>query len=397
MIAQTPPPIHLTYCLNVHPGETWEENFEAIRTKAVTVRNKVNAPGRFGLGLRLSCQAADQLVDPGQLRCFRDFLAANELYAFTVNGFPYGQFHQTSVKDRVYAPDWRSDERVTYSKTLGDVMAGILPEGVSGSISTVPGSYGPWITCDRDVIKMAENLAETAVHFHGIRNRTGQDVVLALEPEPDCFLGTMADVEAFFSGALLAHGSAWVRKRLGVSLETAEQIVRDHVGLCLDTAHMAVEFEDLGGVFGRARALGMRLAKVHLSAALSVLPQRDAASALTPFVEEVYLHQVRMRGADGSTETFADLDAAITHAEQGAGREWRVHFHVPLFFEEAGALRSTTYLFTPEVVAELRSGICPHLEIETYTFGVLPPALQVTDVTDGIAREYKWVLNHLFG
>lgn len=397
MIAQKEPPIHLTYCLSVHPGETWEENFDAIRTKALAVREKVGAAGDFGLGLRLSCRAANQLSDPGQLRVFREFLATNELYAFTVNGFPYGQFHRTSVKERVYFPDWRSDDRVAYSKILGDVLAGILPEGVSGSISTVPGSYGPWITCDRDVVQMAENLAEVALHYHSVRGQTGREVVLALEPEPDCFLGTMADVEAFFAGPLLEHGVSRVRERLGVSLTVAEGVLRDHIGFCLDTAHMAVEFEGLADILARTRALGIRLAKVHLSAALSVLPGQDAAGALAPFVEEVYLHQVRMRGEDGGIQAFPDLDTAIEHAQEGAGKEWRVHFHVPLFFEEAGPLRSTTFLFTPDIIAELRAGVCPHLEIETYTFGVLPPALRVTDVTDGIAREYEWVLGRLFG
>ena len=44
---------------------------------------------------------------------------------------------------------------------------------------------------------------------------------------------------------------------------------------------------------------------------------------------------------------------------------------------------------------ELRTGATSHVEIETYTFDVLPKALHPGDVVKSIAREYEWVQRHL--
>ena len=77
--------------------------------------------------------------------------------------------------------------------------------------------------------------------------------------------------------------------------------------------------------------------------------------------------------------------------------ELRVHFHVPLFFTGAGPLQSTADALTPDFFHELRSGVCSHLEIETYTFDVLPPEVHPGDIVKSIAREYAWVLEKLAG
>jgi len=369
---------HLTYCLNIHPGETWEANFAAIRDKATAVRQRV-APGRrFGLGLRLGRQAADELTGRrGALGDFRRFLADEGLYVFTVNGFPYGRFHGTAVKQAVYAPDWRAPERRDYTMLLIDILAALLPEGVPGSISTVPGSYRAWVSGADDARRMAAMLAETAAHAADVRRRTARDICVALEPEPDCFVETTDEAIGFLTGPLAAAAPA--------------EVLRRHVGVCLDTAHAAVEFEDPAEALRKLSAAHVRVAKVQLSAALRAAGDAESLRRLADFADPVYLHQVKVREAGGGVRSFADLPEALAAPPAG---EWRVHFHVPLFWSGDAVLGSTAELLG---TAFWRAALAatPHLEIETYTFDVLPGELRLPDVTDSIAREYDWVLRQL--
>ena len=417
------PPMHLTYCLNVHPGETWAENHAAIRDHAMRVRDRVCGGGRpFGLGMRLGAAAAAELASANALDEFRAFLHDNNLYVFTINGFPYGRFHGTSVKQDVYAPDWRTPERRDYTLMLADILAALLPEGVSGSISTVPGSYGRWIAGRADVEAMVTMLAETARHLAGIRDRTGRDICLALEPEPDCFLETGDDAIALLTGPL------------GQTARTAEdeELLRRHVGVCYDTAHAAVAFEDPAAALERMARAHVRVGKVHLSSAMRLTPTPEALKQLEGFCDDVYLHQVKVR-AEGRIVSVSDLPDALNNATpqclrsatpqclrsakpQAAQRlaplaasqsntlaashsedtEWRVHFHVPLFFESFGHIRSTSSSLTGAFPAAIAAAGVEHVEIETYTFGVLPAELRPADIADGITAEYEWVLDRMF-
>jgi len=398
MRVQHDPPIHLTYCLNVHAGEAWSENFAAIRDKTLRVRDAVAGGEPFGLGLRLSARASAELNHPDVLEELRLFLDAERMYVFTVNAFPYGQFHGTKVKEDVYSPDWRSLRRLEYTTRVADVLAGLLPDGVPGSISTVPGSYKLWIRAQEDLVSMVQMMADAAAHLSFLRDQYGKQICLALEPEPDCYLGSADETLAFCAGNLLSLGTEHLMADRGLDRRKAERILRRHVGVCFDTAHMAVEFEDLAAALGRFRSAGVPLAKVHLSSALRLKPTPQTLRRLEEFSEEVYLHQVKARGAGGRIRGYPDLPAALADAGAAAGdEEWRVHFHVPLFFEEYQGLASTTSLFTDEFRAALTGGITQQIEMETYTFGVLPQPLRADDIAEGIAQEYRWVLRRLFG
>ena len=419
MKIQDTPPLHLTYCLNIHPGETWAENFAAIREDARRVRDAVCGEAvPFGLGLRLGDQASRELAGPASpagrpqaAADFRKFLQENNLYVFTINGFPYGAFHRTTVKENVYAPDWRAPQRVEYTIRLADILAALLPEGVPGSISTVPGSYKPWIRSEADVKAMTDNLAAVADHLRRLGEETGRDICLALEPEPDCYVETTDEVIALFNGPLARYG----------------QGVRDHLGICLDTAHAAVEFEDPADAASRLLKAGIRIAKVQLSAAMRVkgtgaftggvsekapVPFAHVREKLREFCDEVYLHQTRVRHGD-RIFSYPDLPAALEECakpasparlptgggqagrpQAGESEEWRVHFHVPLFFEEFEGLESTSDLLTGDFAALLREGITEHLEIETYTFNVLPDSVRPPDLPAAIAKEYQWMLTN---
>ncbi|MGB2823910.1 MAG: metabolite traffic protein EboE, partial [Phycisphaerae bacterium] len=271
MILSSSPPLHLTYCLNIHPGETWAENFAAVREKAMRVRRAVAPARSFGLGLRLSNEAAVELSDPGTLADFREFLAANDLYVFTINGFPHGRFHGTGVKEDVYRPDWRTPERRDYTIRLTDILAALLPEGVTGSISTVPGSYRSWIRTPDDVKQMCRMLAEAALHAAATLDETGRDICIALEPEPDCFIESTDEAVAFFAETLPAAAGG-LADRLGVPPDHVARALSRHLGVCFDTAHAAVQFEEPAESLGRIASAGVRVGKVQLSAALRLRP-----------------------------------------------------------------------------------------------------------------------------
>jgi len=399
------PPLHLTYCLNVHPGETWAQNFAAIGDHALRVRDRVcGRDTPFGLGMRLSMQAATELAEPPALDEFAAFLRDENLYVFTINGFPYGQFHDTAVKQNVYAPDWRTLERLDYTCLLADILATLLPEGVGGSISTVPGSYGQWITTRSDINAMAATLAHATGHLADLHRRTGREICLALEPEPDCYLETAHDAADFITGPVMDVGRSVLTAGGAMTPDQADDLLRRHVGVCYDTAHAAVAFEDPAeGLAYLARA-GVRVGKVHLSSAMRLAPTDEALTQLKQFCDEVYLHQVKVL-SDETITSFDDLPHALRDAPpaashpdhaQAAGDEWRVHFHVPLFFESFGAISSTSSQLTTGLAAAIAAAAIEHVEIETYTFGVLPDNLKPADLVDGLAAEYHWALNNVF-
>ena len=397
MILQHRPPLHLTYCLNIHPGESWAENFAAIQEKALAVKNSVAADQWFGLGLRLSQTAAAQLAaDPDLIEEARSFFADQQLYPFSVNAFPFGSFHGTTVKESVYHPDWRTQERLQYTLQVADVFSHFLPTEVDGSISTVPGSFKPWIQSDADRSLIAKNLGTAVAYLAALREDTGQEIHLGIEPEPDCLLETTEETVEFYKNFCLADGCAEIVRILGCSESQAEEMLRRHLGVCFDTCHVALQFENLADAYRTYVSEGIRISKVQLSAALKGRCAPATLDALRPFAEPTYLHQTKVQTETGAFISWYDLPHALQEIPSfPTAKELRVHFHVPLFLNSAGALESTASELTPDFFNELRKGHCSHLEIETYTFGVLPADLATESVSQSIAREYHWVLGRL--
>ncbi len=398
MILQHRPPLHLTYCQNIHPGESWAENFAAIKDKALLVKQFVAPDQWFGLGLRLSHQAAATLAsDRALVDEAHDFFAEHQLYPFSINGFPYGNFHGTTVKESVYQPDWLTTERRDYTMQLADLFTHFLPPEIDGSISTVPGTFKPWMTNIHDSSEaIARNLAAVVAYLAAIRDDTGQEIHLGLEPEPDCFLETTKETIAFFKNFCLTTGVKEVARIMGCSATQAEEFVRRHLGVCFDTCHVALQFENPVDSLRKYRAEGIRISKIQLSAALRGPSNPETWRALRSFVEPVYLHQVKGMSESGAQIAWYDLQDALEEVGNFPDlEELRVHFHVPLFMPSVGPLSSTASELTHEFFAELHGGACSHLEIETYTFDVLPRDLNPGDVVKSIAREYSWVLGRL--
>ncbi len=395
--------VHLTYCSNIHPGESWAEVRANLGSHVLAVRNRLKPESGFGIGLRLSARAAGELAEPAVLAELQQFLRSNGLYVFTINGFPYGTFHGTRVKEGVYLPDWRDPERLRYTNQLADLLAALLPPAtagdpaIEGSVSTVPGAFKPALGGPHDMALMVEQLLSHVAHLVALRARTGRLVALALEPEPHCFLETIAEVLVFFSREL--HGPAAVRRTMaltGLSHAAAELALHEHLGVCLDLCHAAVEFEDAAACLRQLGSAGIRVLKMQISAGLR-LPTLDAEAltALKRFEDAIYLHQVVQQGPAGRTR-FADLPEALASLQGPTAEfEWRVHFHVPIFLDQLAPFASTQP-FIREVLAIQRAApVSAHLEVETYTWDVLPEPFRSGTVDEAIARELAWVQTEL--
>lgn len=383
----------LTYCTNVHPGETLPSVRSLLKRHVVSVKAAVAPTQRFGVGLRLAAAAADALDAPGELAKFKAELDADDLYCFTLNGFPYGAFHGTRVKENVYLPDWRDPERVRYTQVLVRILAELLPLGVKGSISTVPGCFKP--NADGAERRMADAMIDVVAMLVEVARSTGRHIALALEPEPECFLETTDEAIQFFERYLFSREA---QRRLveaaDIEPTEAERALRRHVGVCLDTCHASVEFESPLTAWQKLRAAGIAVPKVQISAGLR-LPEAtpERLAALAAFGNEVYLHQTVVR-TDGKLLRFLDLPDALASAPPTAS-EWRVHFHVPIFLRELGLFESTQADLLPLLTELAHLPDCPHLEVETYTWDVLPERFRDVPIEEAVARELRFVTDTL--
>ena len=372
--------LHLAYCTNVHRGETWAETFSTLERYTLPIRARVAAGLPYAIGLRLGQRAAAELARPETLLAFRRWLDANDCYVFTINGFPYGSFHGTRVKEQVYAPDWSTPERLAYTRQLFDLIATLAPEGVAGSVSTVPGTFKPW-AADDPVRRAAiyQNLTACAQYIDTLAEQTGRDLHLGLEPEPCCQFETSEETVEFFEG--------WRAS------DSAVGGLLHRVGVNYDCCHLAVEFESPAVALDRLSAAGLRLSKLHLSSALRVRPDAAGRAALAAFVEPTYLHQVVVGQGGLVRRRYVDLPDALAAPEAShADEEWRIHFHVPLH-AAPGAPFSDTRDHLLGALDWLRAHptACQHLEMETYTWEVLPPGLRL-GIEEQLIREYAWTL-----
>ncbi len=388
---------HLTYCTNIHAGETWADVFENVRTHVLAVRGSIAPELAFGIGLRLSAEAAATLRGPEALAEFRAFLAAHELYVFTINGFPYGRFHGEPVKARVYQPDWTKSERSDYTRALVEILAALLPDDISGSISTVPGGFRIDIQRPAQEERIAAQLLDQVVTLAQVERATGRQIVLALEPEPACFIETTAELVRFFEAHLLtASARSALARALSISEASAEAHIRRHLGICLDTCHAAVQFETPSESLASLSAAGIRIAKVQASAGLRIPEMSEPAlAALSAYDEAVYLHQVVARTATGELLRFVDLPDAFRNETARAAREWRVHFHVPLYREALGVFTNTQAYLRDLLALQRQAPFTNQIEVETYTWDVLPEEQRSAGLVPSIARELAWVRERL--
>ena len=376
--------LHLGYCTNIHRGETWEETWRGLQDHTLQVRERVcPADQPYGIGLRLSAQAAHQLAQPENLHAFRRWLDDSRCYVFTINGFPYGAFHGTRVKEHVFQPDWTSPDRLAYTCLLFDLLAQLLPPGMSGSVSTLPASHKTFGIGAEELDTIFTHLQACSRHIAARTEKTGHDLHLGLEPEPLGLFETSGETLKFFGLYLDRH-------------PTDRDFFR-HIGLNYDTCHLAIEYEDAATALDRITGAGIRLSKLHFSSALKLQPTPANLERLRAYDEPVYFHQVIAKESDDlPLRRFKDLPDALAFADKAPGQvgsEWRVHFHIPLHADPGGDFQSTRdHLLGAMDWLARHPKRCQHIEMETYTWEVLPESLRSGSVVDQLVKEYDWTL-----
>jgi hypothetical protein len=386
---------HLCYCTNIHPGETWTEHFAEIRASVPLVSSTVSDGKPFGLGLRLSANACFDLAQDKNLQEFKEWLEESDSYVFTMNGFPYGNFSGSPVKQLVHKPDWRTAERREYTIALFDILAQLLPEGLEGSISTSPLSYRHWFKDERSMRegfeKTTQNILEVVAHLANIYQRSGKILHLNPEPEPCGLLENTAEFIQWYNEYYIPMGIVFMKKKVK---ENAEEHLRRHLRLCYDVCHSALAYENIQEVQSALKSNGILTGKVQLSSALSIDLRHnriEKLKSLWQFNEPVYLHQVVARDAHQNLHRYKDLPEAVYALQNRELVECRIHFHVPVFSENYELFSSTQ----DDIVQTLSSpDISTHWEVETYTWNVLPKGLQAP-LADSISRELNWVISNM--
>lgn len=393
---------HLSYCSNIHPGESWGATFQNLQRYIPEIRSNLNFQQSFGIGLRLSHEASLELQKPSIIAEFKAWLESENAYVFTLNGFPYGDFHRTTVKDQVHFPDWTTEERRDYTIRSFRILAGLIPEGLDGGISTSPISYRHWFQSESDLnaamVKASHHLLQVVEELALIERETGKFLHLDIEPEPDGILENSDEMIWLFQEYLLPIAKETWAKSRHLNEAEAEKLIRRHIQVCYDVCHFAIVYEKPFETFAKFASAGVQIGKIQISAALKLLLGDDKKlikQKLEPFVESTYLHQVVGRYPTGELISYPDLPYALARIEAAQEEEWRIHFHVPLFIESYGDLLSTQSSIV-EVLNELalNPGMTNHLEVETYTWEVLPEKMRL-DMGESISRELDWVIQNM--
>lgn len=392
---------HLTYCTNIHAGESWEDHFKALKANIPAVKKELSPARPFGIGLRLSRLASLGLGKQQNLDEFKRWLDESQCYVFVINGFPYGGFHHTKVKDQVHAPDWTTQDRVLYTIQLFNILSAVLPKGMEGGVSTSPLSYKFWhpeIKQERQQVfeTATENVLMVVQHLIGIRESTGQIMHLDLEPEPDGLIGNGPEFISWYRHQLIPQGIAYLKKSLGYDEKKATKAIREHVRICYDICHFAVGYESHEAVLTELEFQQIKVGRIQISAALKAdmapnpVDRDRTVAAFKQFNESTYLHQVVARQEDGSLKRYPDLPEALADARNINTREWRSHFHVPLFVEDYGVMQSTQSDIVNMLSLHKQKRFSEFLEVETYTWEVLPKEMRLP-LTESIVRELAWV------
>lgn len=391
---------HLSYCTNIHAGETWEDHFESLKKNFPLIKQQVAPDQPMGLGLRLSNTASIDLQNKPDLESFKSWLGENDAYVFTINGFPFGDFHHAVVKDQVHAPDWTTNQRREYTMRLFDILAELLPEGTGGGISTSPLSYRHWFSTPEDK-KQAEyistiNIISIIEKLYLIKKYRKIFMHLDIEPEPDGLLETGSEFIHWFEKVLLPLAEAELPARLNITVQEARECVKEHICLCYDVCHFAIGYEPHREVIKKLAEKGIRVGKIQISAALKAdLPQNSALRDLvseefSKFNEPTYLHQVVARKQNNGLIRYRDLPEALADSNNPLADEWRAHFHVPVFCKDLGLLQSTQSDIIEVLQLQKESAFTSQMEVETYTWEVLPEGLKAP-VELSIGRELNWV------
>jgi sugar phosphate isomerase/epimerase len=390
---------HLTYSTLVHPADNWEQLYHSLVTYLPKVKARIAGNKSFGVCIRLSASSAQTLAHSAAERDkLKKFLSDNDMYIYTANAFVYGHFKGAAVKEQVYEPDWRSEERTQYTINVADVLADVCPPGSAPSIQTAPLGFKARVTGTDVVASYTENVLRVVAHLIALEAKTGRIVQLALEPEPFCFLETTDETVAYFKDHIFT-GQAAERLAKLAHIPVAEAIgaLRRHLGIVYDICHQAVEYEDITASLQKLVDAGVPIFKLQEAAALYV-PEvtQGAVDTLKRYAKTIYLTQT-LEKRNGKLNRYLNVDDAIAAFERDPGgpREWRTHIHVPVFLDDLGQFRTTRFAIEDALRFHKKEPLSRHLEVETYTWDMLPDSLKTGDIVDYVCRELDWVRGQL--
>nr|AOW70734.1 hypothetical protein [Monodopsis sp. MarTras21] len=391
----------LTYCSNIYSGDTWEDIFKKLKKNIPKLKTKISPNKAFGIGLRLSNSAAIELLKNNSLIIFQEWLNDNGCYVATINGFVYGDFYNTNVKDKVYQPDWTTIERANFNFKLIEILCKLCPAGGEIGFSTSPLAY------KFSLNKENPNSSNDLIIYYlfilikkllQISEKEGKTIHIDFEPEADCLLENICDITHFFEKILFIKLALKLVDELNISLKKAKTYIVQHIRVCYDICHQAVQFEDHIKNFELLNHYGIKIGKIQLSSALEIKVQnntlKNLIKDLNKFKDKLYLHQVVIKKFDGSIKKYRDLPEALNNFNELNESFWRIHYHLPIFVKNYNNLLTTNNEIQTVIKFLIYSSITSCLEIETYTWEILPEELKL-DLTLSIIKEYEWVIRQL--
>jgi hypothetical protein len=389
---------HLTYSTLVHPADDWPQLWESLNTYLPQVKKRISPNQPFGVCIRLSHLTAAELSSKQAERDkLKAFLKDQDLYVYTANAFVYGVFKNTQIKEQVYEPDWRTPERLTYTMQVADILADVCPAFATPSIQTAPLAFKPRVTGPDVVAAFTDNVFKLVAHLVKLEQETGKLLTLGIEPEPRCYLETTDETVTYFQDYLYTgKAAARVAQLATIPMDTAISALRRHLGVTFDIGHQAVGFEDIPVSLQKLVDAGIPIVKLQEAASMYIGEVTDEKiAALQRFTKTIYLSQTAECRGD-HLEHYLNLEDAMARWETDkTPRQWRTHFHVPVFLEDLGPLKSTRFALEQALAMHKQTPLSRHLEIETYTWDVLPDHLKTGDIVEYVCRELEWVKGQL--
>jgi hypothetical protein len=374
--------------------------WNSLTTYVPKVKARVCPDAPFGVSLRISNASAKTLTsDAGERKRLKSWLDDHDMYLYTVNAFPYGPFKNQVVMEQVYEPDWQTDARAIYTMEVANILAEVAPEFVDPTIQSPPLGFKPNVTGPKVVNAFTHQVLRVVAHLVKLHQTTGRTVRLALEPEPYCFLETTEEAIDYFTNHLYASSAVdSLVSQTGISRAKAEVALRNHLGMVYDICHQAVEFEDISASLRALADAGIPVFKLQEAAAVRTPDvTQEKVDALKRFADTVYLTQT-VEKRNGKLTRYLNLGDAFAAWDKDPGpREWRTHFHVPVFLEDLGDFRTTRFAIEDALAFHRQNKLSPQLEIETYTWDVLPDHLKTGDIVDYVVMEIEWVREQLLG
>jgi hypothetical protein len=374
---------NLSYCLNAFDfSGDWKMSLNRVDSIFSKVREKslISSKEMLGLGFWTSSNFLKLMQCDENIGYLQKFLKSRNYFISTVNAFPYGVFHNQPVKDKVYLPNWLNEKRVEFTIKAAVFLQKFLPENGIGSISTLPGAYKLHIkSSDHKIMKqIADNLEKVAESLAYIYEATGKKIRLGVEMEPDCIWETPEEFVGFYNNYLSAFKYA-----------------PEYIGVCYDTCHQELIESTPGAGLRIFLNNDIPIVKIQLSAALEI-QNIEFFKNIKNFDEHVYLHQTRIFNNHGEiSEKFIDIPCLKTMSEEDA--ILKCHFHLPIFWDEKGKFFASARKELLKTLDFLKKNpnICQDIEIETYTYNVLPDCINNNDITSAVVNEYKWVMKCL--